>query len=333
MRVAATTGPGRLEVVDVSPPRVGTKVLVRLERAGICGTDVKILEGSTSVSYPRVLGHELVGTAAQAPPDAKIHPGARVLVNPGINCANCYLCGRDRPHLCANGGLLGRDLDGVFAEAIALEERFLHPVPDRIPPDEAGLLQVLGTVVHSQQRVPVSSDTVAVVIGLGVSGMLHTQLLSERGAGCVIGVTRSPWKLELARRLGADLVAIPAEAARIVDQASSGRGADLVVESVGTEETVVQSINLAGPGGDVIIYGTVTGGGTQMPYYQLYFKELTLHNPRAALPRDYDEAIRLAAEGRIHLAPLITARYPFEEVAAAFSAARSSNHLKVLLTP
>ena len=333
MRVAAATGPGRLEVVDVSFPRVDTEALVHLERAGICGTDLKILDGSTPVSYPRVLGHELVGAVAQAPPEAKVAPGARVLVNPGINCGDCYLCHRDRPHLRGRGGLLGRDFDGVFAEAISLEERFLHPVPDQIPPDEAGLLQVLGTVVHSQQPVAVSSDTVAVVIGLGVSGILHTQLLSDRGAGLVIGVSRSPWKLELAKGLGADLVATPDEASDVVARASSGRGADLVIESVGKEETVVQSIHLAAPGGDVIIYGTVTGGGTEMPYYQLYFKELTLHNPRAAVPRDYDEAIRLAADGRIRLAPLITARYPLEEAGAAFAAAGSGDHLKVLLTP
>ena len=319
--------------MEVSPPRMDSQVLVRLERAGICGTDLKILDGSTPVAYPRVLGHELVGTVAQAPPDAEISPGARVLVNPGINCADCYLCHRDRPHLCGRGGLLGRDLDGVFAEAISLEERFLHPVPDQVATDEAGLLQVLGTVVHSQQTVAVSSDTVAVVIGLGVSGILHAQLLAERGAGRVIGVSRSPWKLELARGLGADIVATPDEAAAVVARASSGRGADLVIESVGKEETVVQSIDLAGPGGHVIVYGTVTGGGTEMPYYQLYFKELTLHNPRAARPRDYDQAIRLAAEGRIWLAPLVTARFPLGEAPAAFSAARSSEHLKVLLTP
>ena len=333
MRAAAATGPGRLEMVDRPAPRVGAGVLVQLERAGICGTDLKILDGFTLVSYPRVLGHELVGTVAEAPPEARVSPGARVLVNPGISCGRCHLCRRDRSHLCGRGGLLGRDFDGVFAEAILLEERFLHPVPDRVATDEAGLLQVLGTVVHSQQTVAVSPDSVAVVIGLGVSGMLHTQLLSDRGAGLVIGVSRSPWKLELAKGLGADVVATPDEASDVVAQASSGRGADLVIESVGKEETVVQSIDLAGPGGDVIIYGTVTGGGTEMPYYQLYFKELTLHNPRAARPGDYNEAIRQAAEGRIRLAPLVTARYPLEETARAFAAARSGDHLKVLLTP
>ena len=333
MRAVATTGPGRLDVVDVSPPRVDMKVLVRLERAGICGTDLKILDGSTPVSYPRVLGHELVGTVALAAAEGKIPPGARVLVNPGINCGACYLCHRDRPHLCGHGGLLGRDLDGVFAEAIGVEERFLHPVPDQVTSDEAGLLQVLGTVVHSQQTVAVSPDTVAVVIGLGVSGMLHTQLLAERGVGHLIGVTRSPWKLELAGRLGADRVATPEEATDVVAEVSKGRGADLVIEAVGTETTLAQSIDLVGPGGDVIVYGTITAKGEGLSYYQLYFKELTLHNPRAARPRDYDEAIRLAAAGRIHLAPLVTARYPLEDAGSAFAAAKSGNHLKVLLTP
>ncbi|MCE2527610.1 MAG: zinc-binding dehydrogenase [Actinomycetia bacterium] len=118
-----------------------------------------------------------------------------------------------------------------------------------------------------------------------------------------------------------------------MESVTDGRGADLVIESVGTESTVVHAIELCGPAGDVIVYGTVTGTGGRMPYYQLYFKELTLHSPRAARPGDYDAAIRLAAEGRIRLAPLVTARYPLQEAAAAFAAARSGDHLKVLLTP
>ena len=256
-----------------------------------------------------------------------------MLVNPGIYCGGCHLCRRDLPHLCHHGGLLGRDRDGVFAEAIALEPRFLHVVPDGVGTDDAGLLQVLGTVVHSQQSVPVTPGTVAVVVGLGVSGLLHLQLLRERGVTRVVGITRSPWKLELASHLGAHTVATPEKAVEVVAGVSEGRGADLVIEAVGTEATVVQAIELCGSGGEVIIYGTVTSDGGRIPYYQLYFKEITLHNPRAARPRDYDTAIALAASGRIRLAPLITARFPLHQAEAAFAAARSRGHLKVLLTP
>lgn len=318
--------------MEVASPREGKGSLVRLERAGICGTDLKILDGSTRIGYPRVLGHELVGTVAVATPGGKIAAGTRVLINPGIHCGACHLCRKDRPHLCHRGGLLGRDFDGVFTEELEIEERFLHVVPEQIPSDAAGLLQVLGTVVHSQQTVAVSSEMVAVVIGLGVSGLLHVQLLRERGVGLVIGITRSSWKLDMAKKLGADAVATPDGAADVVAKVSGGRGPDLVIEAVGTEATVVQAIELCGSGGDVIVYGTVTGTGAKMPYYQLYFKEITLHNPRAARPRDYDAAIALAAADRIQLAPLVTASYPLEDAASAFAAAKRGEHLKVLLT-
>ena len=332
MKAVVTTGPGALDAVDVPCRSEKGTVAVRLERAGICGTDLKILDGAMPIGYPRILGHEMVGTVTQTPPGTRIPSGTRVLVNPSTNCDACYLCESDRAYLCSRGGLLGRDSDGVFAETIGVPERFLHPVPGEIGLDDAGLLQVLGTVVHSQQTVPVSSGTLAVVIGLGVSGLLQLQLLKERGAGRVIGVTRSRRKLDLARSLGAHAVATPDEAATVVTEISEGRGADLVVEAVGTEATALQAIELCGYSGHVVVYGTVTGGMGRLPFYQLYLKELTLRFPRAARAADYDTAIGLAAQGRIELAPLITARFPLEQAGAAFAAARSGNHLKVLLT-
>ncbi|MXY77378.1 MAG: alcohol dehydrogenase catalytic domain-containing protein [Acidimicrobiia bacterium] len=332
MRAVVTTGPGKLDTVDVPHRSDKGKVTVRLERAGICGTDLKILDGAMPTRYPRILGHELVGTVTRTPPGARIVPGTRVLVNPSFDCGTCYLCENGQTHLCRRGGLLGRDFDGVFVETIGVPERFLHVVPEEIVLDDTGLLQVLGTAVHSQQSVPVSSETLAVVVGLGVSGLLHLQLLRARGAGRVIGVTRSRRKLDLARSLGAHAVATPDEAVAAVTEISNGRGADLVVEAVGTEATVLQAIELCGYGGHVVVYGTVTGRGGRLPFYELYLKELTLHFPRAARPADYNTSIRLAEQGRMELAPLITARFPLEQASAAFAAARSGDHLKVLLT-
>ena len=332
MKAVVTTGPGKLDTVE-APCRIeeGT-VAVRLERAGICGTDLKVLDGAMPTRYPRILGHEVVGTVERTPPGARLSAGARVLVNPSVNCDACYLCESGQTQLCRRGGLLGRDFDGVFAETIGVPERFLHAVPEVIALDDTGLLQVLGTAVHSQESVRVSSETLAVVVGLGVSGLLHLQLLRARGAGRVIGVTRSRRKLDLARSLGAHAVATPDEAVAAVAEISDGRGADLVVEAVGTEATVLQAIELCGYGGDVVVYGTVTGGGGTLPFYKLYLKEVTLHFPRAARPADYNTSIRLAEQGRMELAPLVTARFSLEQASAAFAAARSGNHLKVLLT-
>jgi 2-desacetyl-2-hydroxyethyl bacteriochlorophyllide A dehydrogenase len=329
MRAVVVAGPGALEVRTVAVPHDSDKALVRIEQAGICGTDVKILSGDIPVDYPRVMGHEMVGEVVRSATGGTIPVGTRVLINPGVYCGHCDLCRRDLRHICRNGGLLGRDVDGVFAEQVAIDEQFLHTIPDSVSRDAAAVLQVLGTVVHAQRAVSVFPDTIAVVVGLGVSGLLQLQMLVARGVD-VIGITRSQWKLDLAQEFGAMATATPDAAADLVAEATAGRGADLVVESVGTERTVSQSIELAGHGGDVLIFGTATKGSEGLPYYQLYLKELTLYNPRAAGSGDYDTGIALTAAGRLRLEPLVTARYPIDDAAAAFAAIGGGN-LKVVL--
>ncbi len=329
VRAVVTTGPGSVEVRDMPAPPRSDRAVVRVDQAGICGTDLKILAGSIPVEYPRVMGHEMVGEVVHGAPGGDIPAGSRVLINPATFCGRCDLCRRDLRHLCAAGGLLGRDVDGVFSEEIEIDEVFLHVIPAAVSRDAAAVLQVLATVVHAQRTVSVFPDETAAVIGLGVAGQLHAQLLASRGAN-VIGVTRSRWKRELAAGLGAGRTTTPDEAAEIVAEATGGRGADLVVESVGTEATLARAIELAAPAGHVLAFGTVTDGTGELPYYQLYFKELTVHSPRAAGPADYDAAIALTAGGRLHLEPLVTARFRLDDAAAAFAAVGGDN-LKVVL--
>ena len=331
MKVVTTTEPGAIEIAERADPTATVDSVVRLDNAGICGTDLKILHGKIPVARPRVMGHEMVGIVEHAAADGEIPAGTRVLVNPATSCGTCDLCRRHLPHLCRRGGLLGRDSDGVFAERLAVAERYLHVVPAGISGDAAGVLQVLGTVVHAQRTVQVFPDHVAVVVGLGISGLLHLQMLLARGVGTVIGITRSQWKLDLATTFGAHGVATPDAAAEVVAETTGGRGADLVVECVGQEATLAQAIELAGHGADVVVFGTSTGGGQGLPYYQLYFKELTLHNPRAATGGDYDTGIALAATARLTLEPLVTGRFALADAVAAFEAAADPAHLKVLL--
>lgn len=329
MRAVVATGSGSLEVRRVPTPDVSSGALVQIDQAAICGTDVKILAGHIPVDHPRIMGHEMAGEVIRSAESGAIPVGTRVLINPGVFCNRCDLCRRDLRQLCRNGGLLGRDIDGVFTEQIEIDEDFLHVIPQSVSRDAATLLQVLGTVVHAQRSVSVFPNETAVVVGLGVTGLLHLQMLAARGV-TVIGVTRSQWKLDLATDLGASYTATPDMAADLVSQVTDGRGADLVVESVGTERTLAQSIELAGHGANIVVYGTVTGGKEGLPYYQLYFKELTLHNPRAAGPGDNDIGISLAAAGTLQLEPLVTARFPLEDAAKAFEAVGGQN-LKVAL--
>jgi L-iditol 2-dehydrogenase len=309
--------PHNAEIRHVPDPEPMAGALVRVERVGVCGTDASIFRGKIAVSYPRVMGHEMVGTVEEPGPLGLFRRGTRVMVDPSVTCGYCPPCRADRPNLCIRGGLLGRDLDGVFSELLAISETQIHRVPDSVEPGAGPLLQVLGTCVHAQDAAAVFPGQVAAVVGLGVSGLLHLQLLVARGVDRIVAVTRSEWKKNLAMQLGAATVVSPEDAVTAVREMSDGLGADLVIECAGHEATLSQSIDVAAPGATVIAFGTLTGGGAGLPYYQLYHKELTLRNPRAALPRDYARAVDLAATGSIKLTPLVTHRLPLEEAPKA----------------
>ena len=325
------TGPGRFSVEQVSGPAADAGALVAPSAMGLCGTDLKILAGAIPVRYPRILGHEMIGTVVRPGPEARFPEGSRVLVDPGVACGRCRLCRNDRTHLCPNGALMGRDVDGGFADLVAVDESRLHLVPPQLPAAEASLLQVLGTCVHAQTLVPVFPGETAVVLGLGVSGLLHVQLLRARGIDRIVGVTRSAWKRELAERLGATATAAPEDAPRVVEAVTGGAGAELVVESAGQLDAFVQAVDLAGAGGRVLVFGIAEAGPVELPAYQLYFKELEVTYARAAQPRDYAGAVGLAASRRVQLAPLWSGSFPLEEAGRAFEAAGSPDSLKITL--
>ena len=323
MRAAVLEHAGTVTIREVPRPEAAGRALVRVGQAGLCGTDIKIANGQIPVAVPRVLGHEMTGWVAQS---RRLPVGTPVLVNPAAFCGHCDLCRRDLPQLCRQGALLGRDTDGCFAEFVAVDEDCLHPLPDGLA--GAGLLQVLSTCVHAQSGLPEVAS--AVVVGLGVAGLLHLQLLALRGTASLIGVSRSAAKRELALAMGATVVATPEAAAGAVADATGGRGAVLAVECAGTPQTLAQTMRLAGAGGTVLAFG-ITPAADALPTYEWYRKELTIRSPRAARPRDCDTAVELAASGRLELARLVTARFPLADAARALAACAEPGQLKVLL--
>jgi 2-desacetyl-2-hydroxyethyl bacteriochlorophyllide A dehydrogenase len=333
VKAVAVDEPDSLAVVDVPPPdgENDDATIVEVATTGLCGTDLKILHGAIPVAYPRVLGHEVIGRVTRPGPSGRVPQGARVLVDPSIACGRCRQCLADAAHLCPTGALMGRDVDGGLAELIATDERNLHPIPDQVSETAASLLQVLGTCVHAQTRVDVFPGQTAVVVGLGVTGLLHLQLLRARGIERVVGVTRSETKRGMARQLGAWAVAHPDDAADAVREVSAGEGADLVVESAGVAPALAQAIELAGFGAHLLLFGSLTESEVELPLYQLYYKELTMTNARAARARDYGKAVELAAAGALSLEPLWSASYPLDRASDAFAAVTAPEALKITL--
>jgi L-iditol 2-dehydrogenase len=318
VRAVVLEAPGQVVLRETRVDDRPGEVLVAPEVVGICGTDLGVIAGEVAVSMPRVLGHEVVGRIVGGDLAGSWPMGTRVLVDPSQSCGRCPVCRRGSGHLCPAGGLMGRDVDGVMADLVSVPADRLHQVPESLDDDTAALLQVLGTCVHAQRTAFVSPGRMTAVVGLGVAGLLQVQLLEARGAGLVLAVGRSALKRDLAAGFGA-LPVVPEEAEAVMQEASSGRGAHVVIECAGSSEALDLAVRLASPGGVIVRFGS-GGDGQPAPLAELYRRELTMTNPRAATPEDYEDAVALAVQGKVSAKGLVSHRLDPEQVAEALAA-------------
>jgi 2-desacetyl-2-hydroxyethyl bacteriochlorophyllide A dehydrogenase len=335
MKAMVLKAPGELALDEVSRPGAGTgQVLIRVTHSGVCGTDLKIFSGAIPVKYPRIMGHEMIGDIVEGSGDGGFKRGDRVIVDPELFCGSCFHCRIGQTHLCPNGMLLGRDANGGFAEFVTAPASHVFRLPDSIDSRTAPLIQVLTTCLHAQRLANISRGESVVALGLGVTGQLHVQLAKARGAGRVIGITRSAAKRELAQKLGADLTLESEEGAiqKVLD-ATEGRGADLIIDTTGAIPSLADAIHMARFGGRLLLFGIITATEGALPFYQLYFKELALINARVAKSEDYPESIDLVQRGIVRLEPLISHVMSFRELGTAIGMlnSESGQRMKIIL--
>jgi len=326
--------PGEMVLDEVARPALGVgQILIRVSYSGVCGTDLKIYNGAIPVRYPRIMGHEIIGEVVDGGSEG-FRPGDRVVVDPELFCGACFHCRIGQTHLCPHGILLGRDMNGGFAEYITAPADHVFRLPDSISDRTAPLIQVLTTCLHSQRLVNIFPGESVAVLGLGVTGQLHLQLAKARGASPIIGITRSAAKRELALQLGADLtLPVDEETIQKVREATGSRGADLVIESTGTLPALANAIHMARFGGRLLLFGILTAAEGALPFYQLYFKELALISGRVAKSEDYPSSIDLVQRGIVRLEPLVSDVMPLGELETALGMLGSDNgqRMKIIL--
>ncbi len=322
MKAALLEAPHRMSVgTQPDPDLAPGHVLVEVATSAICGTDVSIWAGKMPANIPVIPGHECTGKVVQLGPGVtRLKAGDRVVLDPVTACGVCHYCLRGLTNLCLNGGLRGREVPGTFAEYVAVKETEAYESPGNVSFAAATNFVGLYTVVYSQRKAPYIPGGTVAVIGQGSSGLLHTQLAKVSGASTVIAVTRSRWKLEMAQKLGADEI-VPADEVDPVERVrelTGGLGADLVIETAGSAQTIVQAYGMVRPGGAILQFGIGPLAVDGVPVQNYYFKDITVIGSRAGLAEDFDRAIALVASGRIDLDPLITHHFPLDDIQKGF---------------
>ena len=335
MKAALLIEPKKVAVREVDTPTCNSGyVLVQISHVGICGTDTKIFTGAIPSNLPVIMGHEAIGTIIEGEAVDGSGPGDPVIIDPVLHCDDCFYCDKGDTHLCKNGGLLGREVNGVFSEYVLVPSKNIFGLGTKINLAVAPLIQVMTTVLHAQNRAKIELGETVVVLGLGVTGLLQIQVAKALGAKTVIGVSRNSYKRDLAYKMGADLTVGHGEVAKAeILRHTEGRGADVVIEAVGYLSVLAEAMDIARVGGRIIpfgIYGDLEG---KLPFYEFYFKELSIINARAALPTDFPESIKLVEGGKVNLEPFITHTFPLADVSSALQFLMEPNdeRLKVIL--
>jgi L-iditol 2-dehydrogenase len=347
MMAARYYGPGDLRVERVPVPAIGPdEVLLRVVRANICGTDLRILHGGHR-KYPagtvRTPGHEVVGDVAAVGADVDGYAvGERLFVAPNMGQGDSRETVSGNNNLDPNYEAFGITLDGAFAEymrvpALAIEQGNLMPVREGVDPAVAALIEPFACVWRGQQKVGVGAGDVVVVMGAGPIGVMHIMLANLRGAVRVIVSEPSAARREQALALGADRAVDPMneDLAAVVIAESNSRGADVVITAAPAKSAQEQAIAIAAVGGRINFFGGLAKDDPiiRLDSNAVHYKELIVTGTTACSTYDCLRAAEIVNSGRIDLSPLVTSAYPLSEAVAAFAAAADGRNLRVTLRP
>lgn len=339
MKAAVYHSNDDVRIEDVPVPEIGPgELLVKVLASGICGSDV--MQWYRSAKAPLVLGHEIAGEIAAAGEDVDTWAaGDRVVVSHHVPCNSCRQCLAGRQTLCQTLRTTNFD-PGGFAEHVRVPKinvgcGTLH-LPVEVSFEEGTFVEPLGCVVRSFNAAGFEPGRTMLVIGSGISGLLHVKLAAALGAERIIATDLSAWRLEAASRFGADTVVdagddVPAAVRRVND----GRGADYVMVCTAALPAVDTALDSVEEGGTIMLFAPYEPGTrASMPLDELWRSQVKTVSTYAAAPDDLADALELIRSGRVEVRDMITHKLPLDETARGFQLVASADEsIKVIVEP
>lgn len=333
---------GAMELIDIAAPEPKPgEVLVRIEAAGICGTDVAIrhwyeaVVGQYAPTFPLVVGHEFGGTVVEGASDRRLAPGTLVAVNPQIACGRCEYCNLGRPTLCVNRRLMGGKIDGGWAEYVSVPERNLFALPPGTHPAISAPAEPLSVATHAVcERVVPQPGDVVVVIGAGPIGLLCLVLALAAGASKVFvtGIGADRARLDLARKLGGIPIDVDAEDPLAIVRDAQADGADIVYETSGSHAVITQAVSLARRTGRIGLIG-LCHCESHFLLTPLVLREISLIGSRGYNDTTWTVMMRVLPSIEEKVLALVSHTMPLARFEDALSLVESKEANKVILLP
>ncbi len=327
MKSLALIGIRRVELRQVPDPeiRAGRDVLVRVDRVGVCGSDIHYYThgriGAQVVRYPFTVGHECAGTVVQVGDAvARVYPGDRIAVEPAMSCGNCDQCRAGRAHTCRSIRFLGApgQAEGGLSELIVVPEESCYPIAHGTSLDQAALSEPFSIGVYSVRLAGAVTGAHVAVLGSGPIGLAVLAAARAAGVARVYVTDKIDGRLRIAREQGASWVGNP-DTSDVVGRILTLEplGLDAVFECCGKQEAVDQAIDLLKPGGKLLMVGIPEEGRISLPIDVARRKEIDFQNVR----RQNDcvqTALDLLESRRVNLDFMVTHRFPLERAGEAF---------------
>lgn len=341
MKALVYTAIKTLEMQEIAAPRAAAgEVLVRVRATGICGSDVHGFLGLQARRQPGlVLGHETMGEvqAVGAGVDAALI-GTRVVINPLIACMNCQACAAGRHNCCAQWRLIGMDrMQGAFAETVAVPVRNVHPLPDHVSDAAAVMIEPLANAFHLLGHIPAHAGLLptAAIFGCGTLGAAILSVALARGLQIVAQSESNPQRAGVAAELGAPRVLNPREEDAIAEiiRLTNGRGVDVAIDAVGSQETRRAAAQCVTRGGTALLLG-LHEDASSFDFSDIMRREVRLQCSYCYTERDFAAALDFVCSGAADYSRW-TDILPLEQGQEAFERLVNDpgDRLKIVLQP
>jgi L-iditol 2-dehydrogenase len=342
MNAALFYGPGDVRFERIEVPRPGPgEVLVKVEAALTCGTDIKTYQRGHPKMIKRVpstFGHEFSGSIVEVGEGVtKFKPGMRVASCNAAPCQECFYCKTNRQNLCENLVIL----NGAYAEYIVVPEPIvkynLLEIPDHMSYQEAALAEPLGTAIHAMDETNIKQGDTVVVIGSGPMGLMLSRLAHLRGARVIL-LGKGKERLEKAKKFGVneviDITQVEDKVKAARELTEMQRGADVVIEAVGKPEAWEEAIQIAGKGATVTFFGGCKSGTTiTVDTVLLHYSELKLIGVFHQTPNHFRRSLKMLASRLVDGREFVKETLPLSQLLEAFKKVKALEAIKYAIDP